>query len=352
MKVCIDAGHGGRDPGATGIAGRHEKDDTLRMALALQKLFEAGGQSVIMTRAGDEYPTLKERVTLANKNKADLFLSLHRNAFTNAKAEGIEVLLSTKASEKSKLVAESIQKRLIAVGGRDRGVKVQAKNVYVLDQTSMPACTVELGFVTNSGDNERFDRCFDAYMQAVAHGVYAAYDCNASANPPTSPQPAENPLVLSRVLRITQPYMRGADVEMLQLWLGSLGYTFGQLDGIYGKQTEQAVKKLQKDRGLLTDGQVGKKTLQAMGGSWAAEPAVAFTLKRLLKQTKPLQRGEDVRAVQQLLQGKGITPGKIDGLYGQRTASAVKAVQKKVGLKVDGIVGEQTAVALGGAWKG
>ena len=138
----IDAGHGKNDSGAVGVNGRKEKDDNLKTAKKVRDILEAAGAKVIMTREKDTYPTLAQRVKLANESGASAFVSLHRNAY-NGSAQGIECLLSVHASEKSKILAENIQKRLVKTGGRNRGVKAQAKNVYVLDKTKMPATTVE-----------------------------------------------------------------------------------------------------------------------------------------------------------------------------------------------------------------
>lgn len=73
---------------------------------------------------------------------------------------------------------------------------------------------------------------------------------------------------------------------------------------------------------------------------------------RLLKLTSPMQRGEDVKALQTLLNDKGYSPGKIDGIYGSKTRNAVKSFQRRANLTVDGIAGKKTTTALGGVWQG
>ena len=77
--VCIDAGHGGYDVGATN-GERYEKDDNLRLAKAVEAELKARGINTIMTRSDDTYVSLEDRCKTANKKKADLFISLHRNS--------------------------------------------------------------------------------------------------------------------------------------------------------------------------------------------------------------------------------------------------------------------------------
>lgn len=79
MKICIGPGHGGRDPGAASGA-RKEKTDALRMGLALRDEMIRRGHTVGVTRNGDTYPSLTERVLPANGFGADVYVPLHRNA--------------------------------------------------------------------------------------------------------------------------------------------------------------------------------------------------------------------------------------------------------------------------------
>ncbi len=205
MKICIDAGHGGHDSGAVGIGGRKEKDDNLRFALALQKRFEAGGNTVLMTRTADNYPSLSDRVKMANDAGVDVYISVHRNS-ADASAHGIETLISVHASKKSKEVAKAVQAAMISVGGRDRGVKAQANRVYVLDKTKMPACTVEIGFVTNAGDNDLFDSKFYQYADAVYAGVSGQF--GGSVTP--APEPTEPSSVYDYVVTAGEARLRAA----------------------------------------------------------------------------------------------------------------------------------------------
>ncbi|MEG0570362.1 MAG: N-acetylmuramoyl-L-alanine amidase, partial [Oscillospiraceae bacterium] len=87
--ICLDPGHGGKDAGAVN-GSRYEKNDNLRIAFALETVLKRQGFNVLLTRKDDSYVSLEERARIANKNSADLFLSLHRNSFSKPDANGIE----------------------------------------------------------------------------------------------------------------------------------------------------------------------------------------------------------------------------------------------------------------------
>lgn len=188
MKVCIDAGHGGKDSGAVGVNGRMEKDDTLRTALALQKEMQARGHEVLMTRTGDTYPALNERADLANRWGAGVFVSLHRNSYGDPSANGGEVLYGRSASKTSVTLAEAINARMNAAAGfRNRGAKRQGATV--LERTKMPAVTVEAGFVTSVLDNSRFDNNFNAVVRAVADSLEAVFGAEKAPFPEPDSDP-------------------------------------------------------------------------------------------------------------------------------------------------------------------
>lgn len=150
MKICIDAGHGGKDSGAVGVTNRLEKHDTLRMALALRDEMVRRGHTVLMTRTGDVKPSYADRYGLANGAGADVYVSLHRNSADSSTATGVEVLYRTITDKSdandraSATLAENLDKRIVAATGfRDRGAKIQNVNTAVLQKTKMPAVTVE-----------------------------------------------------------------------------------------------------------------------------------------------------------------------------------------------------------------
>ncbi len=151
--IVVDPGHGGTDPGASGN-GLVEKELALDISKRLQTKLLSAGSEVLMTRTTNKYyPTLSERVKLANDSQADAFISIHMNAYTPS-AEGTETYWnSSYSSAESEALASSIQKEMLQeLGTRDRGVK-QA-NFQVIKYTKIPSVLVEVAFVTNSGDAE------------------------------------------------------------------------------------------------------------------------------------------------------------------------------------------------------
>ena len=180
FTVCIDAGHGGSDPGASGLD-RTEKDDTLAAALALQQAMEARNITVVMTRSDDTTLTLQERVARAEAANANLFLSLHRNAAETG--NGVEVWIAQQCSATSQSLADKIHTNLVTVGMQnDRGIRngTQSGNgdYYVLSHTTMPAVLIELGFMQDKEDNKLFDKHLTDYADAITNAVVDI--CNAS----------------------------------------------------------------------------------------------------------------------------------------------------------------------------
>lgn len=174
--VCLDAGHGGTDAGAVN-GDRLEKNDNLRMALAVRDKLEAAGSerlTVLMTRADDTFLELQQRVDLANENGATLFVSLHRNS---GGGKGVEVWTSSLKEKAECRLAQYIMDGLEQAGVQKvRGVKHgtagnPAVSYTVVGRTEMPACLVELGFIDNDEDNALLDSHWDAYAQAIADGI-------------------------------------------------------------------------------------------------------------------------------------------------------------------------------------
>jgi N-acetylmuramoyl-L-alanine amidase len=207
--IVVDAGHGGRDPGAIGPGGTYEKTVTLKLAkLLAKKLEQRLGVKVLLTRSDDRYIELHERTAYANRVGADLFVSLHANASRSSKVYGIEtfflnlaknnqaaevaarengtsleevgnleailfdLMANAKINESSRLAAE-VQQAL--VGGlrphfsnvKDLGVKQGP--FHVLLGATMPSVLVEAAFISNSREEKRLTS--DAYQQRVADAI-------------------------------------------------------------------------------------------------------------------------------------------------------------------------------------
>ena len=226
--VVIDAGHGGRDTGCVGAISK-EKDLTLKMALAIGKYIEqnCSDVKVIYTRKTDVFLELWQRAEIANRNKADLFISVHINALPGGKIargfqtytlgrgrvsgskKGISENLDVAKRENSVIVMEKdykqhyegfdpnspesnimfefiqdtymersvqlakfMQQHVCAATGRANGGAHQ-DNLAVLRLSSMPGCLLELGFISTK-DEEQFMNSKDA-PQKYARGVYNAF---------------------------------------------------------------------------------------------------------------------------------------------------------------------------------
>ena len=242
MVVVIDAGHGGSDPGNLGTKRYRttEKEVTLDVALLLRQYIQERFPDVkiVMTRERDEYPSLQRRVALANETQADLFMSIHCDAFDNPQARGSSTfVMGMHKSEESLRVAMKenasiyqeddyetryagfnpddpdtyialalkqsvylnqslelgslIQNQFAdRVGRKDRGVK-QA-GYYVISFTNMPSVLVELGFLTNPEEEDFLNSQNGKELMASALlRAFRTYKEKHHPGPPaTEPAPA------------------------------------------------------------------------------------------------------------------------------------------------------------------
>ncbi|MGO1468496.1 MAG: cell wall-binding repeat-containing protein [Tissierella sp.] len=173
--VCLDYGHGGSDPGALlrnskDTVIRREKDDTIKMGKLVAKDLRRHGVIVDETRTTDKYVSLSNRAAFSNKKDYNYFVSFHRNAFSKPSAEGVEVWTTKLSSWKSKALAKSIQKSLVGVGYTERKGEKFA-NFTVLAKTKAPAVLIELGFISNEGDNHIYDTKEDQIVKAVTSAI-------------------------------------------------------------------------------------------------------------------------------------------------------------------------------------
>jgi N-acetylmuramoyl-L-alanine amidase len=219
QTLVLDPGHGGHDVGAVGPTGLQEKELALDIARRLAALLhEELGVRVVLTRARDQFIGLRERTALANRERADLFVSIHVNAAPVAAATGTETyFLSNEATDGAARRAAEYENRLIGVdaGPRsgqpevlrsilwdlaqsdfqqessrvaealqnhlDRALRRPSRGVkqapfYVLGGAAMPAVLVEIGFISNPQEEQRLrdDGYRDRIARALAAGI-AAY---------------------------------------------------------------------------------------------------------------------------------------------------------------------------------
>ena len=181
--ITIDAGHGGSDAGAIGPTGVTEKSVTLNIALRLQKLLEAEGATVYMTRTTDtevspkgakasDIEELQARCDVANQANSDIFVSIHNDSFTNGAAKGTTGYYYARGSAKSRTLADDIRKAVIdELGTESRGT--QSCNFYVVKHTDMPATLVEVAFISNPSEEKLLasDEGAQKAAQGIADGI-------------------------------------------------------------------------------------------------------------------------------------------------------------------------------------
>jgi N-acetylmuramoyl-L-alanine amidase len=168
LLIVVDPGHGGLDSGAVGN-GFFEKDINLSVSLKLRDILEANNVDIILTRDKDITLGLSERCDIANKNKADYFISIHCNSFKDSSAKGTETYSYTVSTSGGKL-AKSIQQAIVTnLNTVDRGVKTA--NFYVLHHTNMTAVLVELGFITNKEDLDLILNKQNLFAISISNGI-------------------------------------------------------------------------------------------------------------------------------------------------------------------------------------
>jgi len=155
MKICIDPGHGGSDPGAVGTQPfpLEEKDFNLSLALLLEEELESGGHWTIMTRRRDRSLSRAARADFSNRLEAELFVSIHANAAGTSTVEGMEVYCFP-GSATGQNAATQVLHEMITMfpDHRNRGVK--EANFDVLRLTEMTAILIENEFLTHPAQLE------------------------------------------------------------------------------------------------------------------------------------------------------------------------------------------------------
>ncbi|MBI5574815.1 MAG: N-acetylmuramoyl-L-alanine amidase [Deltaproteobacteria bacterium] len=212
IRVMLDPGHGGKDPGAVGPTGLKEKDVVLAIGrMVRDRLARDGAYDVRMTRDTDVFIPLEERTAMANEARADMFVSLHINASPNRKAEGISTYVLSRASDRhslelaarengvpvaklsavkfiiddlstygrkkeslrlAKTVNDSIVKNVNGRFGRVHDLGLKQAPFYVLVGARMTAVLVESSFITNKREEARL--CDPEYLATIADGVVEA----------------------------------------------------------------------------------------------------------------------------------------------------------------------------------
>lgn len=168
--VAIDPGHGGVDSG-TSADGVHEQEINLKVALFLaDRLEEMGIETVLLREDNDTYLSLEERVEMAEKAGAHIYVSIHQNFYegSDKTVSGLETWYCDTLEDSARLARMIHQGAVEETDAVDRGVK-ETNDIYVIYNVSMPSCLVEAGFLSNREERQRLQT--EAYQRNLAEGI-------------------------------------------------------------------------------------------------------------------------------------------------------------------------------------
>lgn len=183
LCVVVDPGHGSPDGGAVGPGGTQEKDVNLAIALKLREVLEGRGVRVIMTREGDsgifdsDAETIREkkvsdmrnRLKVIRESGADLFLSIHMNAFSDSSQSGLHVFYSKEFPEAGP-IAEAIQNRVAELtGARAHAVETASDSLFLMKDPTIPSVLIECGFITNPEEEKLLND--ELYRSKLAYAI-------------------------------------------------------------------------------------------------------------------------------------------------------------------------------------
>ena len=273
--------------------------------------------------------SISSRVTAVNRTQPSCLVTFGYNAFGDPNAfsspNGLEVFYSpiNAYAARSQALSQAVYNQILdATGLNGRGVKTL--DVGMLSNVRTVATLIEAGFMTNFNeaklmlDPDHINVVGRATCKGVCQYFNVEYVSIYDAKFPT--------------LKVGS---RGRYVRYLQFVLQILGYNVGGVDGVFGTNTQTAVRAFQLANGLSDDGVVGLNT-------WAKINNLTPT-NRVLKKGS---YGAEVRYLQQKLTSYLYPVGNIDGIFGTNTQNAVKDFQRENGLVVDGVVGDNNWKAL------
>ena len=234
LVIAIDAGHGGEDSGARGKRGTHEKDVVLAIARRLARLVEKEpGMRPVLIRDGDYYIGLRQRIEKARKHRADLFISIHADAFRDRRVQGSSVFVISRSGassemarwlaarenasdlvggvsldDKDDLLAEvlldlaqtatqeasnEVANRVLAEMkrvGKVHKKRVQRAGFVVLKSPDIPSMLIETAYISNPAEEKKLKSA--KHQQKVANAIMAGVRSYFSANPPAGTLMAQN----------------------------------------------------------------------------------------------------------------------------------------------------------------
>lgn len=245
MKVFIDPGHGGTDPGAV-ANGIREKDVNLTVATLLRVMLEAYDIHVIMARDKDKTVSMATRTNLANGFNTDAFISIHHNAATNTAARGVEVfhsIVGGRGKELAELVHSCYRKLIPELPSR--GVKTKKGSTgrdyyHVIRETKMPAIIIEGAFLSNPDDAKlvKQEEFLFRQAEAICQGVLLWYGLDIQKEGDNTPvdkgTPDKTPILGTAQATVAQAKEwakhRGAHQRFIDI--ADIYWKYGNLTGI------------------------------------------------------------------------------------------------------------------------
>lgn len=288
MRIVIDPGHGGEDPGGVGT-GMQEKIIVLDVSKRFKALLDAdtadtagGGKWVaLLTRTNDTFVSLAGRAQYSNNQDADRFMSIHSNAFGNTTANGTETFSLSEGGQSSAL-RNLVQAEMIAAWGlTNRGNKTA--NFAVLRDTAAPAILHELAFITNATDAAKLGSPAERQKAAIAHlrAIQRHYNIAPYVPGNTPPPTDEDGEIAARVVDDVGP-VAGA---MVKLDTGAVGLTDAD-----GRVTITKAMAGARTLTVTADGHVEKTVELAVAAAMTAETEIV--LERTGENGEPEPEGE------------------------------------------------------------
>lgn len=178
--IIIDAGHGIPDGGAVSKSGVKESELNLSIANELKKILMKNGATVVMTRNGktslsnsktnNKKEDMQKRKEIINNIKADVFISIHMNYFSDSKYYGAQVFYNG-IDLSNKNLANYIQQQLIDIGHQKNTRKIKEDNtLYILKDSPVPSVLIECGFLSNESEAKRLNS--RKYQKQIANAIY------------------------------------------------------------------------------------------------------------------------------------------------------------------------------------
>lgn len=182
ITVICDAGHGAPDGGAVGYSGILEKDINLQITDKLAEVLENSGINVVMTRTQDsglhsgegsirnmKVEDMNKRLSIIKNSDADLFVSIHMNAFSDQKVNGINVFYDRNHAEIKELAENILDSVHQITGAQIHDVKVAEESLYLMKNTTIPAILIECGFLSNPEEESKLKN--EDYQSQISWAV-------------------------------------------------------------------------------------------------------------------------------------------------------------------------------------